>query len=162
MILGVTGHRPQKLGGFSETTRLNLRAFATTQINKINPELVIIGMALGFDQAVAHACVDCGIPFWAYVPFDGQEVKWPELARKYYYQLLGWAAKVEVVCPGTYAPWKMLKRDDKIVTDSEQMLALWNGLKDGGTWHTVQFATTKVIRPVINCWQDWIEFPKEP
>jgi hypothetical protein len=68
--LAVTGHRPKDLGGYSDAAFVKLVAFAKNNLGKWQPriEYVITGMAQGWDQAVAQACVELGLPFHAYVP----------------------------------------------------------------------------------------------
>jgi len=76
MILSGTGHRPDKLGGYSDSAFDNLVKIAEDYLKESKPDKVISGMALGWDQALAEACVNLNIPFIAAVPFKGQESKW--------------------------------------------------------------------------------------
>ena len=92
-----------------------------------------------------------GIPFIAAVPFEGQESRWPRQHQDEFRALLDKAERVEVVCPGPYANWKFLKRDEWMVDECTKLLALWDGVKDGGTWHTVQYARA-IGRPRLNLW----------
>ena len=46
-------------------------------LERARPDAVISGMALGWDQAVARATADLGIPWVAAITFEGQESKWP-------------------------------------------------------------------------------------
>lgn len=55
MILAVTGHRPNKLGGYSKQAYRKLVKIAEVNLKKLNPDKVISGMALGWDQALAQA-----------------------------------------------------------------------------------------------------------
>ena len=83
MILAATGHRPDKLGGYSHDILVRLTEFAQHQIRVLGPEKVISGMALGWDQAVALATISLEIPLIAAIPFEGQESVWPEKSQKY-------------------------------------------------------------------------------
>lgn len=153
--LAVTGHRPDKLGGYKNEVYRRLRRLAKEQLSEFEDiEYVLTGMALGWDQAIADSCVDLEIPFVACCPFMGQEKVWPAGSQMHYRELLGLAKEVIYVCEGGYAGWKMLRRDEYMVDNSDHLLALWNGSK-GGTGHTAQYALNKQ-HPVTNCWTQWL------
>lgn len=159
MLLSVTGHRPDKLiygdkrAGFRNFVHSKLLRLATSQLNILWPTSVLTGMAMGWDQAVAEACLDLGIPFQAVLPFSGQEDIWPMSARRHYHTLLNAAQRVTIVCVPGYAGWKMLKRNEYLVEHGDALLALFNG-SAGGTKHCVGLANSKGLE-VINCWSEW-------
>ncbi len=163
MLLSVTGHRPDKLGGYSTSVYRRLREFAKIELQIIRPSIVLTGMALGWDQAVADACVDLDISFKACVPFKGQEARWPEESQTHYHELLAVASEVVYVSPIGYAVWKMQVRNKYMVDNSEQLLALWDGSK-GGTANCVEYAVKKLIPAspyeffINNCWTRWLDF----
>lgn len=158
MILGVTGHRPANLfssNPYSESNFESLTLFAQSHLIDIKPDTVITGMAQGWDQAVAKACVDLSIPFWAYVPFDGQESSWPYQAKDRYLALLGQADKVRIVSPNVpYSPRLMQIRNEAIVDDSDTLLALFDGVESGGTFNCVRYAR-ETNTHVKNVWKEW-------
>lgn len=151
MITCGTGHRPDKLGGYGDDVGNRLVKLAYQWLLERRPERVVSGMALGWDQALAWASIDAGIPFTAAVPFEGMERKWPSLSRENFASLLKLADKIEIVCDGGYAPWKMQERNKWMVDNSDSVLALWNGT-DGGTANCVRYAE-KVGKPIINLWE---------
>jgi uncharacterized phage-like protein YoqJ len=155
MILAVTGHRPDKLGGYDEDTHERLSEFAAERLVELNPSMVITGMALGWDTAVATACVDLRLPFLAAVPFIGQESKWSGAAKVRYYDLCNRATDVEIVCEGPYMPWKMMRRNKWMVDRCDLLLALHNGDTFGGTFECVMYARRREIQ-VHNAWEGWI------
>lgn len=162
MILAATGHRPDRIlargkNAYDEVVARALVDFALVCLERERPIAVLSGMAQGWDQAVAQACVECGIPFVAAVPFEGQDAKWPEKARRTYRWLLGQAAAVEVCSPGGYAPHKMHVRNQYMVDEAESVLALWNGNADGGTASAVRYAEQQG-KPVVNVWAEWTRF----
>jgi len=63
MILAVTGHRPEKLGGYGPAVAERLFNLASSELQGLRPEYVLTGMAIGWDQAVADACQGSG-DFW--------------------------------------------------------------------------------------------------
>lgn len=151
-VIAVTGHRPHKLGGYDQAIFDALVKLASEKLSW-RPERVITGMALGWDQAVAQACIDLSIPFTAAVPFSGQSNNWPQPAQDFYASLMDAADLVEVVCPGGYAAWKMQRRNEWAVDRAGSVLALWDGTS-GGTANCVRYAT-RLGRPIENCWNDW-------
>lgn len=125
-IVGVTGHRPPKLGGYSVEAMQRLTLFAAQWLRDSRPGIVITGMAQGWDTAVAQACADVGVPFIAAVPFSSQDARWPPEARLRYGNLLGLASKVHIVSPGPYEPAKMQIRNEWMADHATEMAALWD------------------------------------
>lgn len=152
-IVAAAGHRPEKLGGYSEAAREALVEVARAELIVLKPRAVISGFALGWDQAVAAAAIRLCQPLWAYLPFKGQESKWPRSSQILYHELLLWCQKVEVCSDGGYEHWKMQYRNERMVEDGQRMLALWDGSK-GGTSNCLSYAR-HVGRPIINCWEKW-------
>ena len=156
-IVAGTGHRPDKLGGYGDLARDTLVDFAIEELALLKPRIVISGMALGWDQALATAALELDIRFWAYLPFEGQEAKWPENAKRRFEKLLNHADKMVVVSSGSYEPWKMQARNERMVDDCTVLSALYNGDKEGGTYNCVTYAE-KQKRTINNCWQRWLDF----
>lgn len=161
MILAVTGHRPQKLGGWNRGIHDGLGAFAMAVLADRRPSGVITGMALGWDQAVAVACVRLGIPFVAAVPFEGQESRWNDQQQGDYEKLLLCASQVHIVCErhqveDAGVPWAMQERNCWMVDNSSGLLALWDGSK-GGTGNCVRYAK-EGRREIENVWPEWQEW----
>jgi uncharacterized phage-like protein YoqJ len=152
MIICGTGHRPDKLCNWREwdNHQMILVDIAKAWLSWHTPDVVITGMAIGWDQVLAEACIDVGIEYRAYVPFKGQESKWPPNAQSVYNSLLDNASEVKYVCEEGYAPWKMQKRNEAMVDDSDLVLALWNGT-EGGTGNCIKYAQSKNKR-ITNLW----------
>lgn len=152
MIVAGTGHRPDKLGGYENRTRLALGGLATEYLSRKKPDLVISGMALGWDQALAGAAIALGIPLCAIIPFEGQERKWPEDAQARYARLLASAGEVVVA-----SPWPstsaMQKRNEMMVDRADRVVALWDG-SWGGTFNCVKYAE-KTRVPIDHLWNRW-------
>lgn len=161
-ILGVTGHRPQKLAPmpdcYSDEVLKALIKLALKKLRELEPDKVITGMALGWDTACAIAALHLGVPIVAAVPFQGQESKWPTQSQKRYHRLLEKicenGGEVVIVSQGGYSSAKMLKRDEYIVDTSHVMLSLWDGSPTGGTAHTIKCAKNKKLK-IVNAWSDW-------
>lgn len=160
--LMVTGHRPTKLGGYGDEAFNRLVRVAGAQLRALKPDVVLTGMALGWDQAVATACAMLGIPYHAYVPFTGQERLWPLSSRQRYHRLLQGASKVipvsqEVPTTKGHAAGLLLDRNVAMVEDASECLALWDGT-GGGTAHAVKECRDLGVY-VTNCYLAWRATP---
>lgn len=152
-IMAATGHRPDKLGGYTSEVAYKLHRLALDELKAHWPDLVITGMALGWDTAVAEAALDLQIPFIAAVPFRGQQSAWPFASQDRYNHLLKKAHEIVVVCEGGYAAWKMQRRNEYMVDRATEILALWNGTP-GGTGNCIDYAN-RCRKPVHNVWSDF-------
>lgn len=166
MEIAVTGHRPQGLCSpppwpgtpqyrglvkFAETTLRNC-----TDLNRGNTDRIITGMALGWDQAIAQACVNLGMKFHAYVPFPGYESQWPNESQEYYKGLLTQAERIVVVTNAPYSPKLLQVRNVAMVDNASLLIALWNG-SPSGTANCVKYARSQLL-PVTNIWASWLTF----
>lgn len=163
-VWAATGHRPIKLFRsipYSKDNQQLLADFAVDVLRREQPGKMITGMAIGWDQAIARACIVLKIPFIAAVPFSTQASRWPQEAQDDYEVLLNFAERVEIVCKEpSYAAWKMQARNEWMVNNSTKLLALWNGTP-GGTGNCVAYARRKQ-RTIINVWQDWETYQCAP
>jgi uncharacterized phage-like protein YoqJ len=154
----VTGHRPQKLGGYKTPNpterwvRAHLHA-VLARMKARHPDLVAVsGMAVGVDQIFVEEAIRLGIPFIAAVPFEGQESRWPAARQRYYRDLLAQAHQVILVSEvdGYEADTirgQLLIRNVWMVNHSDVTIAVWDG-SPGGTGHAVKAAWT-AGRPVL-------------
>lgn len=159
MIIAATGHRPKRLGVHTEGVRQALYLLAETYLAEQaagqptgNP-IVISGMALGWDTAIALAAIRLNLPLICAVPFDGQDGIWPEEDRIRYRHILT-HGKVKIVSEGGYAPWKMFRRNEWMVQKADRLVALWDG-STGGTAGCVKYALSQG-KPVENLWLRWL------
>lgn len=160
MIIAATGHRPDKISsdGYGAETSRRLHRLATDSLKDLAPEKVISGMALGWDQAVAHAAIDLDIPVLAAIPHEGHESRWPFASQKRYHAILKHCDEVVLVTDGPYAAWKMQIRNQFMVDRANVLLALWNG-GPGGTANCVNYARKHKVE-VVNLWGRWLEMAK--
>jgi uncharacterized phage-like protein YoqJ len=157
MIVAATGHRPDKLGGYSLDAYKKYYNIADKWLsNNIKDiEYVIVGGALGWDTAVWDACIDCEIPVWLAKPFPGQELKWPEESQKFYKHLQKFTTKVHIISTGPYAAYKMQVRNLWMVQRADLILAMWDG-SEGGTYNCIKTAE-KQNKPIVNLYNELIE-----
>lgn len=154
MIICGTGHRPDKLGGYTSTVAHECMLLALNWLIE-HPEVkkVISGGALGWDQALAKAARAHGVPYVMALPFPGFEDRWPVESKNVLYGLMHDAVEVVFVCDAGYAGWKMQKRNEWMVDNSDLVLALWNGTT-GGTSNCVKYAEKKQ-KPIVNLWDKY-------
>lgn len=150
LIMAVTGHRPPKLGGYNVQTEGRGLELAMKMLGWYKPDHVLTGMALGWDTSVAEACVDTDTPWTACIPFPGQEERWPAPQQYRYHELMEKATHVVAVCPKWHRD-AMNTRNAFMVNRCNVLIALWNGMEAGGTWHAVHYAEVRKVY-TINLW----------
>lgn len=154
MIVAGTGHRPDKLGGYTDGAFTTLAGFAMTELAKLEGvSAVISGMALGWDMALAVAAINAKIPLIAALPFADQAKMWPPENRQLHMAILKQAQRVEICSPGDYQIYKMQRRNRWMVDECTLLLALWNGTS-GGTRNCILYAEEK-RRSTKNIWSEW-------
>ena len=152
MIICGTGHRPDKLGGYTvEVFEKTKHTAAVWLADQQDIELVVSGGALGWDQALAAAARELGMDYIMALPFPGFEDRWPQSSKTYLYGLMNSAKDTKYVCDAGYAGWKMQKRNEWMVDNSDLVLALWNGTT-GGTSNCISYANKKQ-KPIVNLWE---------
>jgi len=144
LIISATGHRPDKLGGYGADAAINLRAIAAQYLTRTKPDAVIVGMALGWDQAVGWAAVSLGIPVHAAIPFAGQEKAWPLEAQASYGALLALCSSQTIVFPGGYCGYAMQLRNEWMVDRCTRVMAMWDG-SPGGAANCIKYATKRGV-----------------
>ncbi len=154
MIIAATGHRPDKLGGYSDPILRNLTEDAAAYLEEQKPTMAISGMAQGWDMAWAIAALGLKIPLLCALPFEGQFSKWPQEAQVRWNNIIHHANNVVFVHKGEYAAWKMLARNKWMVDHCDKVCALWDG-SSGGTANCVDYARKK-NKPIDNIWNDYI------
>lgn len=184
MIYGFTGHRPPRLGGYGKAAQQKLYDFAYKTVrtylthNEDDGQgyatnlSAIVGMAQGWDMAVAMACKNLTVPYIAAIPFPGQEEIWPDPeVRSLYTSLVESAAERVYVSnqrPAIYEVPRLLQlRNQYIVDHSDKMIALYDGDLDdttpnprivsGGTFRCLVYAKIRK-KEIINVWKDWEAF----
>lgn len=160
MVICGTGHRPDRLGiGHSDEAFQLLVRMAEKHIKALSPTEVISGMALGWDQAIAQACINLKVLCTAAIPFDGQHVLWSEADQLRYYTIVNQIPSMVLYGAG-YAGWKMMGRNKWMIDRSDTVLALWDGGSLGGTADAVRYAGLRGAR-IVNVWSDWVDIRKE-
>lgn len=90
-VLVVSGHRPNKLGGFSPQVRQHTRAITGAILDSFKPEVVIHGGALGVDRAFAEMAEERGIVVIHADACKNMESRWNESDRVKHHHLAAYA-----------------------------------------------------------------------
>jgi uncharacterized phage-like protein YoqJ len=158
MTTAVTGHRPDKLGGYNMQTYRKLWRFALHWYESHDTDKLYIGMAQGWDTAVAVAARKLQIPYIACIPFIGYDRVWRIHDQKLNRELIE-AAEDMIVISHEASKQAYHDRNRFMVDSADRLDALWNGVLGvpSGTGSTVFYAEKKQI-PVVNLWQEWKDF----
>jgi uncharacterized phage-like protein YoqJ len=156
--LGITGHRPPKLGGYDKFTNQSEQLKFKMEIffMEKNPAHIVSGMAQGTDQWAAEVALKLGIKVLALIPCTGHELMWPTDTQNYYRYLLREIEKahgtVQYVSLKPYTTYCMHRRNQAIVSQSSEMLAVWDGTR-GGTRDCVRLALADgLLVTVLHPW----------
>ena len=108
----------------------------------------LIGMALGADQLAAEILTKRHLKWTAIVPCSDQSELWKRRDKAKYKKLLDKADSVKVLYP-KYFQGVMNQRNLYMVKHSDLCLAVYDGLKTGGTFHAVNLAIAHNLPTVI-------------
>lgn len=150
--VSATGHRPDKLGGYTPAVDAALLALAIRSLQQLVPDQVISGMALGWDTAIALAAIDCGIPLICAIPFPNQASRWPTDSFVRWLMIQTKASKIHTVAKD-YSLAALQQRNEWMVDNSVHILALWNG-SSGGTANCIRYAM-KQNKVIQNVWHQY-------
>jgi len=154
LLISVTGHRPQHLGGFdNKEIKLKIKKWLYQVLKNLEDKEYKVhgfcGMALGVDQWFAEVCIKMNVPFHAVVPCKNFECKWPHNSQEHYRKLLEKAIDVTYVGE-TYDFSLPQKRNELLVDSCEFLIAIYNGKSNGGTKNCIDYAK-KVNKKILYC-----------
>lgn len=78
-----------------------------------------------------------------FIPHLNQSKLWSEENKKLYNKILETLDEIIQVTDSEYTAYAMHLRNDKMLDSCSQVLALWTGKKEGGTWSTIQKSLEK-------------------
>lgn len=110
------------------------------------------GMALGVDTLFAREVIKLkeigksglfsDITLTAYVPFEGQELKWPQPDQQEYTEILSDCDSVIHCSKAGYGAKKFFIRNRRMVDESQAVIAVYDG-REGGTQDCANYAWSK-------------------
>ncbi len=106
----------------------------------------ISGMAIGVDLDFAEIVLKLRnkytITLECAIPCPNQTLKWNSADKLRYENILERADEINLISE-RYIPECMLKRNRYMVDKSELIIAVFNGIEQGGTWYTINYAKSK-------------------
>ena len=151
----LTGHRPNGFPwDYANKNCIEHKSYLA-ELRKKVIELIadgythfISGGALGADSDFAEIILDLrnstypDITLEIAVPYPNQNLRWSENNKRRYKKICDEANFVNVISK-TYSNFCMRKRNEYMVDHSDFVIVVWNGEKQGGTYHTFQYAQRK-------------------
>lgn len=137
MKIALTGHRPERLRGKEK----EIKQWIDSTLGNITIEEIYSGMAQGADQIIANYAISNNIPLICCYPFK----------KNYYHEKEKYIiskAKDTRFISEEYSKKAYWIRDKYMVDNCDVLLAVWDGIKVGGTWITVEYAQ-KIGKPII-------------
>lgn len=158
MKIAITGHSTERLRGHEEHVREWINQMldwweADYRFGDGEPiDFAITGMAPGVDLIFAQEALKRRTPllcFYAYEP-----VKYSEEEQK----IIDNPLTTVMTASGSYSKSSFIIRDRRMVDDCDILLAVWDGIEQGGTWETVKYAEDN-NKPIVFCpWDErWNE-----
>lgn len=134
MIISFTGHR--NLHGKDDKIVIKLEEI----LDEYKPEHTISGMA--FDMLAAEVCIRKNIKFIAAIPGLWQPNRWPKDFISKYHDLKSKAFEIVITDdnPYEYAAWKLQRRNEWMVNNSNLVVACYDGSGSGGTYNCIRYA----------------------
>lgn len=146
-----TGHRPNKLFGYdyridgNKKMLIKLKKVIERLIEKKGFDTFITGMALGVDMWSAQIILQLKkkyphIKLVCAIPCKNHSIKWNKEDQEIHAYIMSQADLVYYVSDEPYTAWCMVTRDKWMVDNSIFVVAVWNGVEDGGTYQTIKYS----------------------
>ena len=172
MILGITGHRPDKLFGYDmrRPEYENMRKSFQKLILELHVERIVCGGALGADLLFLEAAVQLNQMLKSAMasdenltrpvrlteiviaaPFPGYDSRWKKADREKLAELQKHCETIYI--SDFYTPYAYQKRNEYIVDRCDVLLAIWDG-SASGTKNCIDYAVkqhrpVKIVNPKI-------------
>lgn len=143
-VLALSGRRD--LQGRDQHVELELMRI----VNRLNPSVMISGLAVGADSLWANIAIRFGIALWAYVPFPQQAERFTDQQKAEWLSHFNAAARVRMF--GTHFDHAYyFDRNDGMAQDSDLLVAVWDREEKtrGGTYYSVH-AARGLGKPMIH------------
>ena len=148
-----TGHRPKGFPFKYGTDKRKHSAYLKALEEKIEIAITkygitnfISGMAIGVDTDFAETVLKMRdkypVTLECAIPCPNQSLKWSVADKLRYENILARADAINFVSE-RYSPECMLKRNRYMVDKSYLVIAVFNGIEQGGTWYTINYAKSK-------------------
>ncbi|MCI9080043.1 MAG: DUF1273 domain-containing protein [Lachnospiraceae bacterium] len=151
-IIGVTGHRPEKLYGYdlTEPRWIKLKELFKKVLLKEKATAGVTGMALGTDQVFAMSVMELkeqgyDIKLVTMLPFKKYSCKWPMEAQILFKNILDKADRINYVSSELQGVGHSLqKRNEALVDTVRKLICVWDG-SASGTKNCIEYADSKGV-----------------
>lgn len=152
-----TGHRPKGFPWAYQANIIKTETYLRLLEEKVRraaedgATLFLTGMAQGVDMDFAECVIKlrdrCHLPvaLKAVIPCRNQTEFWSKEEVQRYVSILC-RADDSVVLSDEYTPQCMLLRNRFMVDNSDLVIAVFNGIRRGGTWYTMRYAKKQGVR----------------
>ncbi len=136
------------------TLKNYMNTINTWMMKELQVNHFISGLAIGLDMvgaesvALVRAFGGPEVKLTGAMPFPSQASRWPQSTREHWDNVCSLCNEVVAVSPDPYHPSKMQIRNEWMVDSSNYVIAVWNGIKKGGTWNCMAYAI-KQGKPVL-------------
>jgi uncharacterized phage-like protein YoqJ len=162
LVVCGTGHRPQRLiGGWNTYYMRELKRvtdLAMSALLYIKPDIVITGMALGWDSGLGFGAslvrnVEPDLKIHGYLPYTNYNANWNDKNKLMFEKLVDQLDELKVITTGEVTDFGKanIDRDIAMVDASDIVLALFDGTEAGGTFQTIKYAKSQG-KTVLNLW----------
>lgn len=142
MKIMITGHRPPRLKGQEQKVKEWVSAVVAELAKKEKIEAAYCGMAQGADQIFFRVVAALFIPIYCCYPWKKKDMDFIEEAC-----LAGIDGNPPYTRVWLYDKYPgkcgYIERDRYMVDHSDVVLAVWDGVEQGGTWDTIEYARSK-------------------
>jgi hypothetical protein len=139
MIVGWTGHRPDVFED-SELARRRVFEEAQAVLQQWPDAEMLVGGQRGVDLWAAEAACRLGAPYRLVLPADVETftADWMPEDRRALEAAVAAARAVDIVaCHTGGLPLSYDRRNERVALGSDLVMAIWTGLRRGGTFYTV-------------------------
>ena len=151
-IIGVTGHRPEKLYGYdlTEPRWVKLKELFKKVLLKEKATAGVTGMALGTDQVFAMSVLELkeqgyDIKLVTMLPFKEYSCKWPMESQILFKNILDKADKINYVYSSLpNVGHSLQKRNEALVDVASKLVCVWDG-SPSGTKNCIEYADSKGV-----------------
>lgn len=151
-IIGVTGHRPEKLYGYdlTEPRWIKLKELFKKVLLKEKATAGVTGMALGTDQVFAMSVLELkeqgyDIKLVTMLPFKEYSCKWPMESQILFKNILDKADRINYVCSSPLnVGYSLQKRNEALVDVASKLVCVWYG-SPSGTKNCIEYADSKGV-----------------
>jgi len=146
MLIAWTGHRPDVFADPDAARQLVTQV--AREVIDAGASQFVVGGQRGVDLWAGEAGLAAGLPIKVILPTPPASftATWDAADKRRLERLLDRAAETTIVDP--YVSRGLLaydRRNELLVVDAQLLVAVWTGLRNGGTFHTICAAIAKGV-----------------